>query len=160
MMKNAEITRRQFERMELSDGRLPDGAPILSLFYTTNREYKDWLDVGTTDPLDRQANDQKAMLEIIRERIAQVSLVLSTDIGNTDRQDRATEALAALIKLDEYYRMPDNAAMSLVFSTSRIDVKANRTDPRVRTVDLTQPNESNETDERDNLQEHPDDKVE
>lgn len=164
MMADLEITRRQFERLELSDGRLPDGAPVVALFYRHDKEYKDWLNVGTDDPLDRKSNDQEAMLEIIRERIAQVSMALVTSPPNSVTVDRAMEALAALSKLDEFYRMPEETPIGAilgVFSTAPQEEESgngNRIDERVRTTDLTTPKEDNETDSRDSIRAHPDDK--
>jgi len=163
MMEDMEITRKQFERLELSDGRLPDGAPVVSLFYGKNGDYSDWLDVGTNDPLDKVSNDMEAMLEIIREKIADVSTALLMAKPNSPEADRAMEALAALSKLDEFYRMPEDTPISVilgVFEPHIAETSGNRIDPRVRTTDLTRPDEKNETDESDSIRPHPDDKQE
>lgn len=159
MLEDKEITRRQFERLELSDGRLSDGAPVVSLFYSDTGDYEDWLNVGTTDPLDRESNDAEAMHMIIRERFAQVSRVLVEESTNLSKIDKAMEALAALKKLDEYYSMDGESNISSILSSPEENPDSLRIDPRTRTQDTLTPEQNNDTDDSESTQEHPDDKM-
>jgi hypothetical protein len=159
MLEDKEITRRQFERLELEDGRLSDGAPVIALFYADSGEYEDWLDVGTTDPLDKESNDEKAMLQIIRDRFAQVSVILAKESGNLSKIDKAMEALAALTLLDEYYRSPEEMSLAELFTGKEEELDPKADDPRVRTQDNLTPNDNNEVNS-ESTREHPDDKVE
>ena len=160
MMTNREITRRQFERLELTDGRMPNGSPVVSLFYSNSPDYKDWLDVGTDDPLDKKSNDTEAMLQIIQEKVSEVSAALARSGGKLSKIDKAMEALSALTKLDEYYRMPEETPISDVLSDEGIvDVDGNRIDSRVRTQDTLTPDEGDSVDDNSGTQPHPDDKV-
>jgi hypothetical protein len=159
MLRDYELTRRQFERLELADGRMPDGSPVVSLFYGDSPTYEDWLDVGTDDPLDKSANDTDAMLQIIQERVSEVNSVLAKNAGNLSRIDNAMEAMSALVKLDEYYRMPEDAPISDVLTEPEMDVDGNKIETRTRTTDTLTPDEGDKVDDNSGTKPHPDDKV-
>lgn len=161
MLQDHEIDRRQFERLELTDGRLPDGTPVVSLFYSTSSEYEDWLNVGTDDPLDRESNDTKAMLQIIQERVSEVNMALAENSGKLSKIDRGMEALSALTKLDEYYRSPAFSPIADALTDEGVidEVTGNRIDPRVRTQDTLTPDEGDSVDDNSGSQPHSDDKV-
>lgn len=96
-----DISDAQFAQMELDDGRLENGAPILSLFH--NPEYRGLLDVGVEDPLDTAANDKAAMqLAIVAAEAEAMRLVAQPRNPAEGRQ--AKEALAALGALKELYK--------------------------------------------------------
>jgi hypothetical protein len=161
MLEDKEITRRQFERLELEDGRTPDGAPVIALFYANSGDYEDWLDVGTDDPLDRESNDKEAILQIIRDRFSQVSAVLASDLKDLSKIDKAMEALAALVKLDEYYRSEREMSLKELFGGQVEEVEEQEDDPRVRTQDTLTPNDDEEVNSgNSSIRQHPDDKVE
>lgn len=162
MMQDGEISRRQFERMELIDGRLVDGSPVVSLFYSDDQKYENWLDVGTDDPLDKKSNDAEAMLQIIQERVSEVNMALAKYANDLSKVDNAMAALAALTKLDEYYRLPEEMPISEVLSDQNIPsdpASGNKIEPRVRTTDTLTPDEGNQVDDDSGTRPHPDDKV-
>jgi hypothetical protein len=51
MVGDGDLQRSQFEQLELADGRLPDGACVLALFYSEDPKVKELLDLGVDDPL-------------------------------------------------------------------------------------------------------------
>jgi hypothetical protein len=105
MMESGDLTRSQFERMELTDGRLHDGSSVLLLFYSKDTTLKTWLDVGVDDPLDFESNDQVAMLSAILEKITEVLTVMA-DERNEVRKWNELMALSALIFLKRFYKDP------------------------------------------------------
>lgn len=77
MLGVGDLTEEQFERLELIDGRLEDGTPILSLFF--DPEYEDLLALPVPNPLDVELNDPEDMKIIIsakREELLQALGVL------------------------------------------------------------------------------------
>jgi hypothetical protein len=105
MMESGDLTRSQFERMELTDGRLHDGSSVLLLFYSKDTALKSWLDVGVDDPLDFESNDQVVMLSAIQEKITEVLTVMA-DESNEVRKWKELMALSALIFLKRFYKDP------------------------------------------------------
>ena len=97
-----DLTEEQFEELELADGRLPDGQPVLSLF--TNPEYNDLLALSVGDVLNAEANREIA--DFVRQRIAEretVLLALRQAGGAMQFQRRVRFALAALDALRRLY---------------------------------------------------------
>jgi hypothetical protein len=97
-----DITQAQFERLELADGRLPGGEPVLTLFHNTHEPFLSWLDLGVDNPLAITANDPMDMLDEIN--IAAIGV--QDDLANTSvisRQEKAEQALAALDELKGLY---------------------------------------------------------
>lgn len=90
MLDKGDLTPAQFERMELEEGRLPDGASILTLFYSEDEEIQQYFNIG----------DPKTMLE------RDIELTLNADIHNAleaiahlprdTQRSKARQALAAL----------------------------------------------------------------
>ena len=96
-----DITDAQFADMELEEGRLENGAPVLSLF--ANPEYRGLLDIGVVDALDVAANDKAAVrLAITAAESEAMRLVAAPRNPAEGRQ--AKEALAALGALKELYK--------------------------------------------------------
>lgn len=96
-----DITDAQFMEMELDDGRLENGAPILSLF--ANPEYNGLLDVGVADPLDVGANDKATVQAGIVLAEAEVMRLVAAP-RNPSEGRQAKEALGALAALKELYK--------------------------------------------------------
>lgn len=100
-VKYGLITPTQFDEMELLDGRLPNGLPIVALFFDKNEMLRNMLDVGIDvmqiDILQAEANIPK-----INEKIREVTTIAvnttSQNIFSTARQ-----ALAALNWLLKQY---------------------------------------------------------
>lgn len=161
MLEDGDITESQFIRMELEDGRLPDNSSVLTLFYTKEKGLAKLLDLGVEDPLDKNANDQQAMLQSIQEKIAEAGMAMALARNQTDRNN-SYFAMVALAQLNKYW--VDQAMGLDKFVTGEISEPmqqaARKPDQRLRTQDLTQPNASNEqgTNEEDNLEENSDDK--
>jgi hypothetical protein len=153
MFANADIDQRQFEEMEIESGRLPDGSDVLNLFYANqNNPASKYLDLGVADPLDIENNDIDKMIDVIQERRKETM----TDMVNGSSESTfwaARTAKAALDKLETRYRNPEIWAM-----WEDVPVQANEIDPRLRTVDLTQPKaEENSRAENEKLRQSTDD---
>jgi hypothetical protein len=103
MLEKGEIDKWQFERLELQDGRLPDGSSILFLFYSTDKEISRMLDMPIDDPLDIEGNAKDMMLDLIREKLIEVSDKL-VNARTSNVRDTAYRAVMALAYLDKKYR--------------------------------------------------------
>lgn len=66
MLADGDISKEQFERLELEDGRLPDGDPVLALFFRSDT--KEDLDMGVENPLAVLQNDPVDMLNTIVQK--------------------------------------------------------------------------------------------
>jgi hypothetical protein len=133
MYQDGDIDQSQLARMELEEGRLEDGSPILTLFYKKNSDSSRFLDLGVADPLDVESNDEEKMLSAIDE--AQRDTMKSW--ANASTQNARWSAMKAFYALDALayrYKNPE------IFVTwADIPVKPEYVDPRVRTQDLTNP---------------------
>jgi hypothetical protein len=64
MVENGEISPEQFEELELSDGRLPDGLDVTILFESSNKDYVSMLSgVSETNYETKKQDIQKIILE-------------------------------------------------------------------------------------------------
>lgn len=102
MLKSGEISRAEFEQMELQDGRLPEGLDVLLLFQSQDSEYKEWLDVGAADPTNVSKNEPTKILNDIHDQYIAVSQYIHEET-NPLRRQKALQALAALDKLRTMY---------------------------------------------------------
>lgn len=95
MLEAGDITRAQFVQLELEDGRLEDGSPVLALFYSKDPVYRRMLDLGIPEPLDVLNNDPTTLLE------ACVPLVIGAQrvLANSKNQDERINARTALVAL-------------------------------------------------------------
>ncbi|MHC4104491.1 MAG: hypothetical protein ACYSR9_06090, partial [Planctomycetota bacterium] len=68
---DGDLSQGQFEELELSDGRLPDGTSVLNLFLTTDPAMQELLSISVPNPLDVEANIDNAafVLEQIKEAL-------------------------------------------------------------------------------------------
>ncbi len=97
-LSNNDLTQAQFDRLELEDGRLPDGSPVLSLFQVDNEPFLSWLDMGVQNPLATSSNNAMKMLEEIDIAAITVQDVIanSTNVGTKAKAEQALSALNAL----------------------------------------------------------------
>jgi len=91
MLDKGDLAPAQFERMELEDGRLPDGAPILTLFYTEDEEIKQYLG-GIGDPKTFMDRDIDSALNTAINGALEAIAHLPRDA----QRGKARQALAAL----------------------------------------------------------------
>jgi hypothetical protein len=102
-LEAGDISRAQFDQLELKDGRLPDGNGVLTLFSTaTDNLLLELLDVGVPEPLAVDANDAvEVLLEIDIAALNAQDIMANAPNSGTKR--KAEHALAALGKLKEMY---------------------------------------------------------
>jgi len=102
-LEAGDLTDSQFEEMELDDGRLPDGEPVLALFQSRDPQIQGLLSIDAEgDPLDVANNDRDEWTVAIEKQIR-----LDTDIvmnaPNTSLKRKARQAVAALTELLKLY---------------------------------------------------------
>src|SRR3990170_1014330 len=160
MLTDGDINRSQFERMELADGRLPDGTTVLALFYTKDPNIAPLVDVGADDPLDLTANDPDTMMQVIREKMAEVNGLLVNEKNELHKQD-AFLAAAALTYLEKYYQNYGTLQLSMLGEEANRREGASKFTPvdALRRENLTEPNQEEELDVegRNRLEESSDD---
>lgn len=140
MFTDGDIDNSQFERMELEEGRLPDGSPAVGLFYKKNSEVSRYLDLGVADPLDIDENDPEKMLKTIDQAKREALGALINAISQ-DKRWTTMQAYYALVHLEKYYLNPDIYvdfnSMPPMPTSSILD--PNYVDPRTRNEDQTVP---------------------
>lgn len=107
MLSDGDITEAQFAQLELADGRLADGGPVLALFH--DPDFSDLLTLpNISDPIDNYANDPSLILPLITSAFSNATKELI--LASTSNQKKHIEmALAALEALRELYEEPDMA---------------------------------------------------
>ena len=99
MVTDGDLSRAQFERLELEDGRTSDGRDVLALFFDPDLEAD--LALGVTNPLDFKANEPRIMQDAISERRGVLMGELSA--ANPGRRQEIERAIAALDRLAMFY---------------------------------------------------------
>ena len=103
MVTEGEISSAQFMQLELSDGRLPDGKPLGTLFFIEDEIYKEILTLsGVSNPLDFRANEPEKVLDAISKQIPVAYTAIARETGQS-KSRRAQESLYALQWLEEQY---------------------------------------------------------
>ena len=102
MLSNGDLTESQFRRLELENGRLPDGRDVLALFTATDDLTMRLLDLGVENPLAIATNDPVTMLGEI-DAAAIEAQDAATNANSITQRKTAEEALAALGKLKGIY---------------------------------------------------------
>ena len=103
MLVEGEIQSAQFEQLELSDGRLPDGTPIQVLFYRDDEIYSDILSLpGLSDPLDFRANDPDKALDAIAPKLSEAYELLASESRQIQKR-QIQQSIAALLFIQEEY---------------------------------------------------------
>lgn len=107
-LKASDINQPQFEELELSDGRLPDGTSVLNLFLATDPEMQQLLSISTPNPLDVEANRENA--DFVLEQIKVAMLLAQVQVLNASTarmKNQAKQAVRALTELQKIYQNPD-----------------------------------------------------
>lgn len=181
MVETGDLNRSQFERLELVDGRLPDGMSVLSLFYSRDPVMKKYLNVGAQDPLDVEANEPEAIFEMVQERLTEINEDM-VNTHNSELRYKGMQAQSALIYLRQHYLDPINTLPNTMgYAQAQPPQmmqaqagqqpqgeggtgKGNRVDKRLRTQNLMFPNVPVETNENEyppeEAQEESEEKVE
>jgi hypothetical protein len=96
MLSDGTIDDGQFLHMELSSGRLYDGAPLLSLFYSKDQETAAMLDINVSDPA--QVTPSAELTASIDRRLAAIGLIYQ-NTSSTRLKMKSEAAIAALVAL-------------------------------------------------------------
>lgn len=105
-VKYGLISQTQFEEMELTDGRLPNGLPIVALFFDKNEMVSNMLNVGV-DVVNIDLSTSEASIKKINQKLVEVATIAV----NTNSQNifsTAKQAMAALNWLLEQYQVPED----------------------------------------------------
>lgn len=102
MLADGEMTREQFVRIELSDGRLESGAPVQTLFYSRDPMVAELLDLDVTLPTVVSQNDASDMLRKIDIALARV-MAIFTVVSGSDNTLKLYSVYAALESLRAAY---------------------------------------------------------
>lgn len=97
-----DLSEAEFNDLELGDGRLPDGQPVLNLFMTDDRDTQAMLALSVGDVLNVAENDKEFVLSRIDEQQRQIR----AELMNPSRPavfGKAKQAFAALDALKELY---------------------------------------------------------
>lgn len=99
MLRDSEITRDTFERLELADGRLPDGTSVLALF-----ESKDSFFLRTLGGIDPYGFvDEDAAEKFVLQKKREIWGITTNEKLDALEQFKCIQALAALDELEKYY---------------------------------------------------------
>ena len=135
MVEDGDLTRAQFERLELDDGRLPDGSLAILLFYST--DMKERLNIGVEDPMDVDGNNAAAVLQAIKGKRAEAM----RELANAKNDETAWKARLTIAALD---------ALKREYETDGADADAEAVEQfsdklqEERSVDLQSVNEGSE----------------
>jgi len=97
MLNDSTITEAQFLGMELESGRLYDGAPLLSLFYSRDPETAAMLDLGIQD-VSEVNGPAPELVPKLNQRLSAISTIYQNTSSNRLKL-KAMSAIAALGKL-------------------------------------------------------------
>ena len=126
-LSSGDITQAQFDQMELDDGRLPSGDPVVALFNTKDTYMMELLDLGVKNPLDINMNDPIDMV-IKLDDAAFVALGETQTAPSFQRKSKARQVLSALAVLKEQY---DQRAMDEITAevVEEINMQSEKTPP-------------------------------
>jgi hypothetical protein len=106
MVSDGDLTRKQFEMLELEDGRLLNGTPIIALFHSSEARYKSLLTLeGIENPLDTTTNDPSYVIMQVDKATMNVNEKWLNAKGEEQRMV-FQRAAAALEQLKELYIEP------------------------------------------------------
>lgn len=108
MVTDGDLTREQFEWLELTSGRLPNGTSVMSLFYSDDKMIKSIIDIGVTDPLDKESNDYEAMMTVLSEKRSELAKMVANET-NQLRLSTIVSATFAVDYMEKYYNNMVNA---------------------------------------------------
>lgn len=105
MVRSGDMTKSQFEREELEDGRLPDGDSVLTLFVSTKEVFISLLGLSQFDNITNIEKNKLIADEII-EAIDLRLIEINKVIANANRRvllNNARQAKRALVELRKLY---------------------------------------------------------
>lgn len=116
MVVDGDLSREEFIRMQLEEGKLEDGTPIATLFYSTDALLSSLLAIPNIEnPFLYSQNDKDAILEVIEEKKAECYQVLAA--GGRRNTEKGSQALAALEWLESQYDKPEPPPVEIQSST-------------------------------------------
>lgn len=131
MLKDGDVSRDEFNYMELSDGRMPDGTSISVLFFTPDPVYDRYLHF-VPNPLVYKATE----FETAVEKIQTSRQKLLTEMANTasgKKRDKLHLAFFALDWVEEQYGF----AHGRILPPVPMQRRSSRTDIRVAPVEVS-----------------------
>jgi hypothetical protein len=122
MALTGEMSRNQFENLELENGRLPNGQDLLTLYFRDEDVYKEILTLpGISNPTDVLSNDAEPVLRAIsKQRSVALEMLANETRQIEERQIR--ESLAALQALADEYLQVEEEKVEAAQEVSDIDV--------------------------------------
>lgn len=107
MLEVGDLSRSQFDRLELDDGRLPDGTPILTMFYSKDAKVRRLLDLSgvSENLLDTVYNDPQTIIDAVNEKLPEIYKQMANGMTHQDRW-LAQQAYYALVALKKMYESP------------------------------------------------------
>lgn len=111
MLVTGEISREEFIRQQLAEGKLEDGTPVSTLFFSNDPLISALTSIpGVDEPLVPEVNEPDIVVENIH-RHSQLSLELLATTRSESQRRKAQMALAALDWLEGLYVGPKMVAM-------------------------------------------------
>lgn len=87
MLQDGDVSRPLFNQMEWSSGRLEDGTPIYSLFFSGDEPFRTILDMGTDNPLDFSDVDMSEVMQRISAARSRAMTIMANTRSNPLRED-------------------------------------------------------------------------
>lgn len=137
-LSDNDLTRAQFNRLELNDGRLPDGNSVLSLFLSPDDTIQSLLALSVGDVLNIAANvaDKDFILENIVDRRLNAIALLS-EAGRPQQKETLHQVIKALDELEALYKsLPSSNVGNPGSQTDMIEPEGNQV--KERTLHSTQ----------------------
>lgn len=104
MIADGDLNRKQFQMLELKDGRMENGIPVIALFHSSEAIYKKLLTLEDVEnPLDITSNDPSYIVIKADEAIMNVNHEL-LDARNDEQRLVFQRAAAALEQLKKLYQ--------------------------------------------------------
>jgi len=149
MVDVGDMERGQFERLELEDGRLPDGTgtSTLALFYSDDTGITKYLQLPIENPLDVESNTWEQIKDTVNKNVI---AAMKTIVNSHKPEERwnARLGLSALRELKKLYLVGDVVEEDTASPPGDSEDGLAHTDPRHRRVDLMRPQQPGlETDE-------------
>lgn len=104
--ENGEISQSQFEKLELEDGRLPNGLPIQALFFSQDKSLSELLNISKI-PLDFKNNNPTEMIDLCDLGI-EIALTEALNSRTSKQQKNGNLAYHALNWLKKQYIQLEN----------------------------------------------------
>lgn len=133
MLKDGDVSRDEFNYMELSDGRMPDGTSISILFFTPDPVYDRYLHFVPNPLVYQETEFDQAIDKIQQSRQKLLSEMATTESGK--KRDKLQLAFFALDWVEEQYGF----AHGRILPPVPMQRRSSRTDIRVAPVEVSPP---------------------